>query len=102
MDSRVRFPPPPQVFCRKKVTTAHVLRVTPALTLRRQMDYFLSFPQPIHYYLLGGAALIAFGVLAAFPSGRVSRERVFESAFLLSVWAALFACRWPVLLWPEP
>ena len=66
------------------------------------MGYFISFPQPVHYYLLAGAALITFGVLATFPSGRVSRETAFESAFLLSVWVALFACRWPILLWPEP
>ena len=66
------------------------------------MDYSLSFPQPILYYLLAGAALTAFAVLAALPPRRVSRETAFEGTFLLSAWAALFACRWPIFLWPEP
>src|ERR1700736_2255554 len=67
----------------------------------RQMDYSL-FPQPILYYLLGGAALTAFVVLAALPPRRVSRETALERTFLLSAWAALFACRWPIFLWPDP
>ena len=68
----------------------------------RQMDYFPSFSQPILYYLFGGAALTAFAVLAAFPPQRISRETAFEGTFLLSAWAALFACRWPIFLWPDP
>jgi hypothetical protein len=66
------------------------------------MDYSLYFPQPISYYLLAGAALTAFVVLAVIPPPRVSRERAFEAAFLLSAWAALFAGRWPVLWWRDP
>ncbi|MEY2488948.1 MAG: hypothetical protein QOC70_890 [Verrucomicrobiota bacterium] len=66
------------------------------------MDFSLSFPQPIIYYLLGGAALTAFAVLALLPPRRVSREAASEATFLLSAWAALFACRWPIFLWPDP
>jgi hypothetical protein len=66
------------------------------------MDYSFYFPQPISYYLLAGAALTAFIVLAIAPSPRVSRETAFEGAFLLSAWTALFACRWPVFWWPDP
>lgn len=66
------------------------------------MDYSLYFPQPIWYYLLAGAALTAFVVLAVIPPPRVSKETAFESAFLLSAWTALFACRWPVFWWPDP
>ncbi len=66
------------------------------------MDYSLYFPQPISYYLLGGAVLTAFLVLAVISPGRVSGEKGFERAFLLSAWVALFACRWPVFFWPDP
>lgn len=68
----------------------------------RQMDYSLYFPQPISYYLLAGAALTAFIVLAVIPPPRVSGERAFEAAFHLSAWTALFAGRWPVFWWPDP
>jgi hypothetical protein len=66
------------------------------------MDFSLYFPQPISYYLLAGAALTAFVVLAVIPPPRVLREIAFEGAFLLSAWTALFACRWPVFWWPDP
>jgi hypothetical protein len=66
------------------------------------MDYSLSFPQPISYYLLAGSALTAFVVLAIIPPPRVSRETAFEGAFLLSAWTTLFVCRWPVFWWPDP
>ena len=66
------------------------------------MDYSLYFPQPISYYLLAGAGLTAFIVLAIIPLPRVLRETVFERAFLLSAWMALFVCRWPILRWPDP
>lgn len=66
----------------------------------RQMDHSFDFAQPIIYYVLGGVALAAFAVLAALPARRVSRET--EVAFLLSACAALFACRWPIFLWPDP
>jgi hypothetical protein len=66
------------------------------------MDYSLSFHQPIIYYLLGGASLAAFVVLAAILPWRASRATASEGAFLLSIWAALFACRWPIFLWPDP
>jgi hypothetical protein len=66
------------------------------------MDHALFFPQPIIYYLLGAAALAAFVVLAALPPRRLSSEIPYEGAFLLSIWAALFACRWQLLVWPVP
>jgi hypothetical protein len=66
------------------------------------MDYSLYFPQPISYYLLEGAALTAFVVLAIIPFSRISGEKAFEGAFLLSAWTALFAGRWPVFWWPDP
>jgi hypothetical protein len=66
------------------------------------MDYSLYFPQPISYYLLGGAALTAFVVLAVTPPRRIWGEKAFEGAFLLSAWTALFVCRWPVFWWPDP
>jgi hypothetical protein len=63
------------------------------------MDYF---PQPISYYLLGGAALTAFVLLATLPRRSASEGKAFDAAFLLSAWMALFTCRWPVFFWPEP
>jgi hypothetical protein len=66
------------------------------------MDHFFNFPHPLSYYLIGGAALALFVVLAALPARRVSRETAFEIIFLLSAWAALFACRWPIFSWPDP
>jgi hypothetical protein len=69
------------------------------------MDYYLSFPQPVIYYLLGGASLAAFVVLVvlgSLPPWRLLRETASEGAFLLTTWAALFACRWPIFLWPDP
>ena len=66
------------------------------------MDYSLYFPQPISYYLLGGAALTAFVVLAVIPRRHAPEETAFEGAFLLSALAALFTCRWPVFSWTDP
>jgi hypothetical protein len=66
------------------------------------MDYSSYFPQPLSYYLLGGAALTAFVLLAIFPRRHSSGETAFEGAFLLSACAALFTCRWPVFSWPDP
>ncbi len=66
------------------------------------MDYSLLFPQSITYYLLGGISLAAFGALAVLPPWRVLRETASEGAFLLSTWAVLFACRWPIFWWPDP
>src|SRR5664279_6112545 len=66
------------------------------------MDYSLYFPQPASYYLLGGAALTVFVVLAVIPPPRTWGEKAFEGAFLLSAGTALFACRWPVFSWPDP
>ena len=61
----------------------------------------LHFAQPIIYYLLASVAIVAFVGLATVPSQRVFGERKFEVVFLLSACAALFACRWPVFLWPD-
>jgi hypothetical protein len=66
------------------------------------MDHFFNFPHPISYYLIGGAALAAFMVLAVLPAWRVLGERAFEIIFLLSGGASLFGCRWPIFLWPDP
>ena len=66
------------------------------------MTHSLHFAQPIIYYLLAGVAIAAFAGLAAIPSPRVLGEAKFEALFLLSACAALFACRWPSFLWPDP
>lgn len=66
------------------------------------MDYSLYFPQPISYYLLAGAPLIVFVVLAVIRPPSAWREKAFEGAFLLSAWTTLFAGRWPVFWWPDP
>ncbi|HEX7516617.1 MAG TPA: hypothetical protein VF345_04955 [Chthoniobacterales bacterium] len=65
------------------------------------MTHSLHFAQPIIYYLLAGAAIAAFAGLAIVPSQRVSGEGKFEVVFILSACAALFACRWPIFLWPD-
>ncbi|MEY2488571.1 MAG: hypothetical protein QOC70_513 [Verrucomicrobiota bacterium] len=66
------------------------------------MTHSLHFGQPIVYYLVAGIAIAAFAGLAIVPSQRVSRQRKFEVIFILSACAALFACRWPSFLWPDP
>lgn len=66
------------------------------------MTHSLHFAQPIVYYLLASAALAAFAGLATIPFQRVSGEGKFEVVFILSACAALFACRWPIFLWPDP
>jgi hypothetical protein len=65
------------------------------------MIHSLHFAQPLIYYLLAGIPIVAFTGLAAVPSQRVSGEGKFEVVFILSACAALFACRWPILLWPD-
>lgn len=60
------------------------------------------FGQPIVYYLVAGMAIAAFAGLSIVPFRRVSGERKFEVVFLLSACAALFACRWPSFVWPDP
>src|ERR1700674_1161616 len=65
------------------------------------MTHALHFAQPITYYLLASVAIVAFVLLAAVPSQRVSGEAKFDGVFLLSACAALFACRWPVFFWPD-
>jgi hypothetical protein len=66
------------------------------------MTHSLHFAQPIIYYLLGGTALAAFAGLATIPFQRISGEGKFELVFILSACAVLFACRWPIFLWPDP
>ena len=46
-------------------------------------------------------AIAAFGGLAVVPSQRIFGEAKFEVLFLFSTCAALFACRWPIFLWPD-
>ena len=65
------------------------------------MTHSLHFAQPLTYYLLAGVAIIVFVGLAAVPSHRIFGGAKFEGVFLLSAGAALFACRWPVFLWPD-
>jgi hypothetical protein len=65
------------------------------------MTHSLHFAQPIIYYLLAGAAIAAFAGLAAVPSQRFFGEAKFELLFIFSACAALFACRWPIFLWPD-
>jgi hypothetical protein len=65
------------------------------------MIHSLHFGQPIIYYLLAGMAIATFACLATAPSPRVLGEGKFEVLFILSAGAALFAGRWPILLWPD-
>ncbi|MFL6519566.1 MAG: hypothetical protein ACJ8NS_05040 [Chthoniobacterales bacterium] len=63
------------------------------------MTQSLHFEQPTIYYLLAGIAIAAFVSLAIVPvPGRNGWK--FESVFLLSIGAVLFACRWPTFVWP--
>lgn len=66
------------------------------------MAHSLHFAQPAGYYLVGAVAIAVFVGLAVAPSGRVMGEAKLEAIFILSVCAALFACRWPIFLWPDP
>lgn len=66
------------------------------------MIHSLHFGQPIIYYLLAGITISAFIVLAIVPSPRALGEAKWEVVFIFSVCAALFACRWPSFLWPDP
>ena len=65
------------------------------------MTHSLHFAQPIIYYLLASVAIVAFVGFAAVPSQRILGEAKFEVLFIFSACAALFACRWPVFLWPD-
>jgi len=66
------------------------------------MAHSLHFAQPVMYYLLAAAAIAVFAWLAAVSPQRVGGEAKFEVVFILSACAALFACRWPGFLWPDP
>ena len=66
------------------------------------MIHSLHFGQPIIYYLLAGMAIAAFAGLAIAPSPRALGEAKLEVVFIFSMCAALFACRWPSFLWPDP
>lgn len=55
--------------------------------------------EPIYYYLIAFAALLAFLILAAQPGGRPP-ERRSEILFLLITALTLFAFRWPVFIVP--
>jgi hypothetical protein len=66
------------------------------------MTHSLHFGQPIIYYLLAGIAIAAFVGLAIVPSQRALGEAKLEVVFIFSMCAALFACRWPSFLWPDP
>jgi hypothetical protein len=66
------------------------------------MTHALHFGQPIIYYLLAGIAIAAFSGLAILPSPRAFGETKLEVVFIFSMCAALFACRWPSFLWPDP
>jgi hypothetical protein len=65
------------------------------------MAFSLHFEAPLTYYLTAGVALAIFLALAAVPVRSVSRGTAFEVAFILSLYAALFACRWPVFFLPH-
>jgi len=65
------------------------------------MIHSLHFGQPIIYYLLAGMAIAAFAGLAIVPASRVFGEAKLEAVFIFSMCAALFACRWPILVWPD-
>jgi len=47
-------------------------------------------------------AIAAFTALAIIPSPRPRGEAKLELVFLFAMGAALFACRWPSFLWPDP
>lgn len=66
------------------------------------MTHSLHFGQPIIYYLLAAMAIAAFAGLATVPSPRALGEAKLEALFIFSMCAALFACRWPSFLWPDP
>jgi hypothetical protein len=66
------------------------------------MTHSLHFGQPIIYYPLAGLAIAAFAGLAIVPSPRALGEAKLELFFIFSMCAALFACRWPSFLWPDP
>src|ERR1700719_2322585 len=66
------------------------------------MTHSFHFAQPTIYYLVAGVAIVAFIGLAAVPFRRVFGEAKFEALFIFSAAAALFACRWPIFLWPDP
>ena len=66
------------------------------------MTHSLHFGQPIIYYLLAGIAIAAFSALAIVPFPRALAEAKLEALFIFSMCAALFACRWPSFLWPDP
>jgi len=66
------------------------------------MIHSLHFGQPIIYYLLAAIAIAAFACLAIVPSPRALGEAKLEMVFIFSMCAALFACRWPSFLWPDP
>ena len=66
------------------------------------MTHSFHLTQPVIYYLLAGVAIALFAGLAVAPSSRVFGRAKFEVLFLLSAFAALFACRWPSFLWPDP
>src|SRR3954451_2204665 len=61
----------------------------------------LQFTEPLSYYLISGVAFAGFVALAVMPFRSASRKTAFEIGFLLSMWIALFACRWPVFLLPH-
>jgi hypothetical protein len=66
------------------------------------MTHSLYFGQPIIYYLLAAIGIAAFAGLAIAPSPRALGEAKLEVVFIFSMCAALFACRWPSFLWPDP
>jgi hypothetical protein len=66
------------------------------------MALSLHCAQPVIYYLVAGTALTVFVGLGAIPFRRASGGAKLEAAFLLSACVALFACRWPTFLWPDP
>jgi hypothetical protein len=66
------------------------------------MAHSLHFALPAGYYLLAAAAIAVFVGLAVARSRRVIAEAKLEALFLVSAGVALFACRWPIFLWPDP
>jgi len=65
------------------------------------MFHSIYFTQPVIYYLLAGTAIAALVGFAAISCQRFIGKTKQEVLFILSACAALFACRWPILTWPD-